>query len=126
MTTSSCGGRVSVFLEGRKGGGVLADEEMGDGAGEEEESTKRDEGVEKEKETKAGVGGKGGGGRWLFVSHDPVSLVTERSLAELLGMSRNNKLEEDMSGKRVGELRFIHFKFEPMVTNFPLPRQFPI
>lgn len=141
MTTSSCGGRVSVFLEGRKdvntqedeGGRIagVADEVLRNGVGgEENEDTLRVEGegeaeeaVEKEKETKAGVGGKGGGGRWLFVSHDPVSLPTNTS-AELLGMSRDERLEKEMSGKKVGELRFIHFKFEPMVRpllHIPFP-----
>lgn len=140
VTTSSCGGRVSVFLEGRKDGGLLADEgeriegvadeNLGIEAGEIKEELLESEGErnEKGKETKARVGGKGGGGRWLFVSHDPVSLDGEKSLAELLGISRDENLEKEMSGKKVGELRFIHFKFEPMVAIFPLPYfhyQFP-
>ncbi|CAF3483681.1 unnamed protein product [Fusarium graminearum] len=49
VTTSSCAGRVSVFLEGRR----VAE-------------------AEGEDERVAGVGGKGAGGAWLFVSHDPI------------------------------------------------------
>lgn len=51
MTTSSCAGRVSVFVEGGgSGSGRGADGENGKGGG----------------------GGGKGGGRWLFVSHEPV------------------------------------------------------
>lgn len=47
-TTSSCAGRVSIFREGRKT-------------------------AQLEREQVAGVGGKGAGGTWLFVSQDPPS-----------------------------------------------------
>ncbi|CAG8955949.1 hypothetical protein HYFRA_00008803 [Hymenoscyphus fraxineus] len=109
VTTSSCGGRVSVFLEGKRS--------AGERHGEIVQGSMVEEG--KERETKAGVGGKGGGGRWLFVSHDPVSLDSnsDRTLAELLGMVRNEKVEGEMSGRDVGEMRFIHFKFEPMILH---------
>ena len=71
----------------------------------------------------AGVGGKGGGGRWLFVSHDPVEtrgkLDSEPNIvAALLGMEepifdgKEGISAEDMTA---GESRLIHFKFEPMV-----------
>ncbi|KAI9809099.1 MAG: hypothetical protein M1825_002388 [Sarcosagium campestre] len=51
VTTSSCAGRVSIYLEGRK----TAVQENND-------------------IVPAGVGGKGGGGRWLFVSHETIEL----------------------------------------------------
>lgn len=80
--------------------------------------------------TVAGVGGKGGGGRWLFVSHDPMEthgrLDSEPNIvAALLGMEepifdgREGSSAEEMSG---GGSRLIHFKFEPMVCRiFLLP-----
>jgi len=47
VTTSSCAGRVSVFIEGSKSGSKLK------------------------------VGGKGEGGHWLFFTHDPRELVPQ-------------------------------------------------
>lgn len=113
VTTSSCAGRVSVFREGsKKGSGVV---EVGEGEGEEE--------VRK----LAGVGGKGGGGSWLFVSHDPVPLGDGDAgdVEVLLGLKKRSAGEEDKSaqGERgdgdvrdVAAARLVHFKFEPMVS----------
>lgn len=98
VTTSSCAGRVSIFLEGsRENPSALPS--FGDALPEEES-----------RETTAKVGGKGGGGRWLFVSHDRVSLG--KGLIEKMEMLKRDGRE------RGGEKRFIHFKFEPMVP-FP-------
>lgn len=102
VTTSSCAGRISVFVEGKKAPeGAAADEE---GHVEGAES--------RERETKAGTGGKGGGGRWLYVSHDPLLGSDGRDLASLLGMARKSA-GEDMV---LEEQRLIRFKFEPMVS----------
>jgi tRNA wybutosine-synthesizing protein 3 len=118
VTTSSCAGRISVFLEGRKCNLEGKDEgKRGDGDGEEGG----------ERATTAGVGGKGGGGRWLFVSHDPVDVDgrardsdVEVIWAEKLGMRRFSGDDESLKrGAGMGiETRFIHFKFEPMVCIF--------
>lgn len=174
VTTSSCAGRVSVFLEGRRAGksgpadeGSLLlpghhlaiedgagedgvdvqgqDRGKGDGQGKDEageavvgdlraggtpgSGSGRDEPPaisSASADTVAGVGGKGGGGRWLFVSHEPVEsrgkLDSEPNIvAALLGIEepifdgREGSLAEEM-----GESRLIHFKFEPMVWS-PLP-----
>ncbi|EPE26001.1 hypothetical protein GLAREA_01913 [Glarea lozoyensis ATCC 20868] len=102
VTTSSCGGRVAVFLEGRKAGS------RGD---EGEENQDGDSG----RKTIAGIGGKGGGGRWLYVSHDPVSLVKGESWAEKFGMLRSS---DDIRGdKKAEDVRFVRFKFEPMILH---------
>lgn len=155
VTTSSCAGRVSVFLEGRRGlpggGGLLpghpfavdeegvaadaaadaAEDEAGEGErlvvaeGQQQQQGGDDDGVDGGLRTVAGVGGKGGGGRWLFVSHDPVEthgkLDSEPNIvAALLGMEepifdgRESSSAEEMSG---GGSRLIHFKFEPMVCS---------
>ena len=173
VTTSSCAGRVSVFLEGRRagrGGPVAADEgslllpghhlAVEDGAGEdgvEDQGQARGEGdgvaetvgavmgegtpsggadglrdeppamASASAETVAGVGGKGGGGRWLFVSHEPVEsrgkLDSEPNIvAALLGMEQPIfDGRESSSAEEMVESRLIHFKFEPMVR---LPRCF--
>ncbi|RDA95287.1 hypothetical protein CP533_3558 [Ophiocordyceps camponoti-saundersi (nom. inval.)] len=84
VTTSSCAGRVSVFLEGHK----VKDESRAQ---------------------TAAVGGKGAGGTWLFVSHEPVA--REASWIDALEFSA-----ESASAKGPGD-RMIHFKFEPMILH---------
>lgn len=78
VTTSSCSGRVSVFLEG------------------------------------AGSGGKGGGGRWLFVSHEPLDLEMKRSWTETFGLHRT---AEDGKSGVPAQVRHAHLKFEPMILH---------
>lgn len=163
VTTSSCAGRVSVFLEGRRskeregggdvgsggvpgpdGGGELpshyvADLEEGEavavtaaaaatagggGVGDEHEGGGGGgSGIGGERNTVAGFGGKGGGGRWLFVSHDPLEspgkLDSEPNIvAALLGIEDPifSGVEGSSAKEMTGEgSRLIHFKFEPMV-----------
>ncbi|KAI0423019.1 methyltransferase TYW3-domain-containing protein [Xylaria grammica] len=106
VTTSSCAGRVSVFVEGRK----VADAEKS----EPEEDAARPA-------TLAAVGGKGGGGTWLFVSHDPVVGDASEDVKRLLGL--HDSVDYDDEGgrgdsvKTVKETRLIHFKFEPMILH---------
>lgn len=111
VTTSSCAGRISVFLEGRKNPGEDVKEEDGE--------------AERVETTVAGVGGKGGGGRWLFVSHDPVEVAGcggKGSWAEKMGMQRLDDSQDLAVLLRDGERRLVHFKFEPMVrTPFSFP-----
>ena len=105
VTTSSCAGRVSIFLEGKKD--VSSDDS------EEVNEEKED----REPRTRAGVGGKGGGGKWLYVSHDPMDWRDhENRLAEFFGMRRKIKeLEHALVPDVPGWERWVHFKFEPMV-----------
>jgi len=110
VTTSSCGGRVSVFLEGKRA------TERGRSSQQDEDGKVEGDGVEhssgaKAKDTTAGVGGKGGGGRWLFVSHNKASWEEEMDLAGLLGMKRREPQPPRDIGARV-----VHFKFEPMAS----------
>jgi tRNA wybutosine-synthesizing protein 3 len=66
----------------------------------------------------AGAGGKGGGGRWLFVSHELVDIdgVKGKELSKFLGMQRTGEAMD--AGRQFTEERLIHFKFEPMVRGF--------
>lgn len=94
VTTSSCAGRVSVFLEGakKKAG---AQDQPGDEA------------------RLASAGGKGGGA-WLYVSHDPIDVAQVRdgssSWAAFLGVDAPVG-----EGTARDDERLVHFKFEPMV-----------
>lgn len=96
VTTSSCSGRISVFLEGKRSdaGPTEPDQEA----------------------TIAGPGGKGGGGSWLYISHDavPVPLPDKASASHYL--STFQMKARDLSENAPGiSARYIHLKFEPMV-----------
>lgn len=109
VTTSSCAGRISVFVEGRKSAPASA--EPGDQPqrqGAEESTTFK---------PASSSGGKGGGGRWLFVSHEPVQLDdgTGARIASILGLGDAKEGCEVQMGQN-HEKRLIHFKFEPMVS----------
>ena len=89
VTTSSCAGRVSVFVEGKKA--------IEDGEDSQIAST---------------VGGKGGGGAWLLVSHDPVP--ENEDWIKSLQLTAAGRPGAGIDGAR--SKRWIHFKFEPMVS----------
>lgn len=102
VTTSSCSGRISCFLEGQKA--LPNDAPNGDG--------------------KAGFGGKGGGGRWLYVSHDPIQATIAESeddavLRLLFDNLQSHELEnvtEMSSSFSNNDTRYVHLNFEPMVS----------
>lgn len=100
VTTSSCSGRISVFLEGRKTGF--------------DESPAEEDG-----QSRAGPGGKGGGGAWLFISHTPIGSSTEASTPNYMSkFGLSSAAVGSPSGVGV-QSRYIHFKFEPMVSLDP-------
>ncbi|KAF4821922.1 tRNA wybutosine-synthesizing protein 3 [Colletotrichum siamense] len=120
VTTSSCAGRMSVFLEGKRKqtSSVQEGDDAKDGSAEGEDTANA-------LATIAGPGGKGGGGTWLYVSHDPVPGPHDEDgeLLSLLG------LVDEAEGRKVGageagstqsgrrRRRLIHFKFEPMILH---------
>jgi Methyltransferase TYW3 len=93
VTTSSCAGRVSVYVEGQK----------------------KDR---NDSDANAGQSGKGGG-RWIFVSHDPLDLSRLEWSGSLL-----SKFELQLSlGKGIASgASLVHIKFEPMVSFALRPR----
>ncbi|KAL6711382.1 hypothetical protein ACN47E_005913 [Coniothyrium glycines] len=98
VTTSSCSGRLSVFLEGRK-----------------TEHAEEDSATAEEL-TRAGSGGKGGGGTWLYISHAPFEATATfphdlTSTFGLEGVYNTSSITPDVS------CRYIHFKFEPMILH---------
>lgn len=112
VTTSSCAGRVSVFFEGRKQGKGY------EGRGD----AKDKEGLGKESEQAAVPGGKGMGGKWLFVSHESVELSkkgeAKENLPQLLGLGSLGEPDKApaLSGE-VDEMRLVRFQFEPMILH---------
>lgn len=115
ITTSSCSGRVSVFLEGLKRPNKQA---ISDKEGSEPKSGN------------AGIGGKGEGGSWLFVSHEPVDCKDKapREVGEMLfGQELTDAALKDNRCVGLGfddvsySTRFVHFKFEPMVHTTKTP-----
>lgn len=102
VTTSSCAGRVAVFL---------------DGASKKSDSTVDEDGVPSSAATQ---GGKGGG-QWLYVSHDPIDVSSVGKDGELLALF--NLRSDDLVSVPPSDSRsrFVHFRFEPMVCpNFLL------
>lgn len=114
VTTSSCAGRVSVFLEGMKQSRGYEDTA----------DNKDDEVFEKESEQVVVPGGKGMGGKWLFVSHDPIELAKKggenKTLSKLLGLGSLESQNEALAFNRdIDEMRLVRFQFEPMVCKGP-------
>jgi tRNA wybutosine-synthesizing protein 3 len=105
VTTSSCAGRIAVYLEGppklaaTPSPVVEGDETAAVGAGG---------------TAVASASGKGGG-RWLFSSHAPVDLSSVSktgALLRLFGFSSSSEVSFPLAGTRP---QFVHLKFEPMV-----------
>jgi tRNA wybutosine-synthesizing protein 3 len=122
VTTSSCAGRVSVFVEGRKAN----DGEAQVGQDEDKDGNTL---ITPTPTKLAGVGGKGGGGNWLFVSHDPVDLEgsSAAEMDKLLGLrplhTSGELTKADGAMPADSSARLIHFKFEPMVcTRYSNPQ----
>lgn len=105
VTTSSCAGRVAVYAEGVR----LKNSKH-----------EKDQEDENELETSAVmVGGKGGGGRWLYVTHDAPTAerVEGRSWTDiLLGDLRISSSADGFNARDTLHRRYVHFKYEPMVS----------
>lgn len=99
VTTSSCSGRISVFLEGRKADGNAPNL------------------PEESEESRAGPGGKGGGGTWLFVSHDPVEVPNASFSTDFMSKFSLQRAADEELSRSDAQRRFIHLKFEPMVRS---------
>ncbi|EFQ98361.1 DUF207 domain-containing protein [Nannizzia gypsea CBS 118893] len=125
VTTSSCAGRISVFVERGKLGKARADndtiatekapEDPEDGSLE--DKLGHDKRLTAEYENKFVPRGGKGSGTWQFVSHDPLladGVNTEKSFHELFGLKPSGT---SMSLCRKGEIQLIKFKFEPMILH---------
>jgi tRNA wybutosine-synthesizing protein 3 len=119
VTTSSCAGRVAVFLEGaKKKAAAAATTTTTASTFASTSATATGEVDHDSGDAIAGVGGKGGG-RWLFVSHDPVDLGKLEDDGELLS-ALGVPVQEDQGTTGHGSLdlgtcQLLHLKFEPLV-----------
>ena len=95
VTTSSCAGRVAVFVEGRKAVASTSTSTAvamnGEGEARARETAGKTEiapASNKGTATAAGPGGKGHGNKWLYVSHSPIptSHLTSTDPAGLYGL----------------------------------------
>lgn len=101
VTTSSCAGRISVFLEGKKKGApTLAEDSSGSS----------------EPQAIGGPGGKGGG-KWLFVSHDPLTSEIDpcqpTDFHTTFGLDSQHVAQSPITAGA----QLVHFKFEAMVCD---------
>ncbi|PHH65765.1 hypothetical protein CDD81_1492 [Ophiocordyceps australis] len=107
VTTSSCAGRVSVFLEGKRSRAVDgdgADERLVDGDGQSSQM--------------AGVGGKGAGGTWLYVSHEAMGTRDVHSWVEALQFTETaTGSRRPFSSEQSPQRRLVQLKFEPMILH---------
>jgi tRNA wybutosine-synthesizing protein 3 len=116
VTTSSCAGRVSVFVDGPM--------PVRDGDRSAHQRTTASKWMSS--------GGKGGG-HWLYVSHDPVEVID--NINNINNNNNNNNNNNSHNEKRKHSLhrlfgllpgdgqppsssriRLVHFRFEPMVS----------
>ncbi|KAK1782758.1 methyltransferase TYW3-domain-containing protein [Copromyces sp. CBS 386.78] len=135
VTTSSCAGRVSVYLEGVKKSKKTTNTVDGGGGGNEVEEEGGEDGAgagarEATSTVTASSSGGKGGGEWLFVSHDPLEMVdpsTGREYdgehwMEVFGLTGRGSGSGTESGygeeqEEQEQQRLIHFKFEPMILH---------
>lgn len=128
FTTSSCSGRVSVFFEGLKKIATTTATPRYSEQNQQAGKTSVGDAV-----GNAGIGGKGEGGKWLFVSHDPVDAErkSDYEVAEMLLGKEVDEVAATPDEQRLGYVglgsvdavgfdissatRFVHLKFEPMV-----------
>jgi len=98
VTTSSCAGRISVFLEGVKTPVI------------------KETNGESVSKIPASAGGKGGGGRWLYISHKTIPCHSEEGTASSQTYTQIFGLSPIAREVETHKSRYVHFKFEAMVT----------
>lgn len=123
-TTSSCAGRIAVFLEGIKKGTEPSDELR-----KQEEDIHSGSQRKEDGSPLAGIGGKGHCGRWMYVSHTPIedrtlswSDLCDASVTgctSCFGPSETISICQQQPHIIDDETRLLHFKFEPMVSTTP-------
>ncbi|OJD20720.1 hypothetical protein ACJ73_07943 [Blastomyces percursus] len=123
VTTSSCAGRISVFLEGGGSGREKTRVEDNENGSKENYRTtiEAEVGIGESSAQKAPqfapTGGKGSG-KWLFVSHEPVEIDLSCEGSYLHGIFHLLPGNEKIGiTNHSGSLRLVRFHFEPMILH---------
>ncbi|KAF2872980.1 methyltransferase TYW3-domain-containing protein [Massariosphaeria phaeospora] len=98
VTTSSCSGRMSVFLEGQKKSTTIGELEPDNVV------------------SRAGPGGKGGGS-WLYISHTQTALPGQVAASYFTSLFSLQRPDGEGDSTRTVQSRHIHLKFEPMILH---------
>ncbi|KAJ6095273.1 hypothetical protein N7486_006019 [Penicillium sp. IBT 16267x] len=105
VTTSSCAGRISVFLEGRK----------------KSTTSVQDEQVPAQTQRQFAPSGGKGTGRWLYVSHDPFVLPEINVSSSETGLfplhERFGLVPGDGKPPARKALQLVRFHFEPLILH---------
>ncbi|ODV60938.1 tRNA methyltransferase TYW3 [Ascoidea rubescens DSM 1968] len=110
VTTSSCSGRVSVFLEGSKIKNLKFTENN------HQDNDKLILDIETPDSNNIKIGGKGEGGKWLFVTHDKAELKNWYKDLNFKFLNDNNNNNEEIINDSLVK-RYILFKFEPLILH---------
>ena len=102
VTTSSCAGRVTVYLAGP----TRSKAELDGAKDVQRTATTSNNGV---------VPGGKGGGRWLYASHEPLELCEGMNLTHLYGLDCHESWEATSVPSSTDGIRLVRFQFEPMV-----------
>ena len=111
VTTSSCAGRISVFLEGKGSPGQTTH-----GEDAVKRSSQNDDGGSRQ-ERRVVPGGKGGG-EFLFTSHEPVQLDST-SLMDMFRLKpvALSELNKTLEWRVDRDARMVRVSFEPMILH---------
>ncbi|KAI9760582.1 MAG: hypothetical protein M4579_001551 [Chaenotheca gracillima] len=131
VTTSSCAGRVCVFVEGHKRPRNSEQETHSDNQNPEDaDAVVKDKAWVVANKKASSTGGKGTGGHWLFVSHDPLEEIAptvegdrsasgQNALTNMFGLAPQNvgPGQDTSLSKPDASSRLVHFKFEPLILH---------
>lgn len=120
VTTSSCSGRVAVFVEGPKKlvpskQSIADDHQQLDSSNGENEDTNFSQSQPQGRRTgttNAAPGGKGGG-HWLYVSHDPLNGPANEDWTKTFDLSRSGPQTPASSQSQ----RLVHLSFSPLILH---------
>ncbi|RMZ81345.1 hypothetical protein DV738_g2142, partial [Chaetothyriales sp. CBS 135597] len=125
-TTSSCSGRVAVFVEGPKGSTSSAGFEVDNGDNDDNDSeVEAKTGTKKtptaKKVTKTGPGGKGGG-HWLFVSHSALTDTANIDQLNIIAPESSSSTTATLGGVEAAAVatttpRLVHLSFSPLILH---------
>lgn len=124
VTTSSCSGRVTVFVEGPTADDTERNQSDSNDAAARIDAVTQDTSnqIIRPQTIKTTPGGKGGG-HWLFVSHDPTSLEAisdiqshDRFLRQF-GLDNNNDTTPLSSEGKYDHPNLIHLQFSPLILH---------